>query len=284
MAQKQHFHERLDHCITNRAFGPQHRSRLRNLLVAVIRRSLPREFAAAGHPFQKALDLANREARGEFMSDEEVREACRGANRGEAFLMEHLAGEVVRNALCHEGNLERALRYFCRDVGALRCGRNILLEGGFDDHENDAHIALYDCVMGPPNLPSDYGLRVERSWAAWEGGTPLKMAQHAYDARDFSGLPFLADALEEAGAPTALACRKCWGDKKLWVCNNCKAYFPGDIVKAECPQCDYGLTELCYCDLCRGTGVGPSPLLQHLRGPGPHERGCWAVEMILGRG
>lgn len=38
-----------------------------------------------------------------------------------------------------------------------------------------------------------------------------------------------------------------------------------------------------------GTGSGhekvslPHPLLAHLRGPGPHVRGCWAVDLILGK-
>ena len=33
-----------------------------------------------------------------------------------------------------------------------------------------------------------------------------------------------------------------------------------------------------YCD---GTGCVPHPLLAHLRSPGPHVRGCWALDTIL---
>lgn len=47
-----------------------------------------------------------------------------------------------------------------------------------------------------------------------------------YDARDFSSMPILADALEEAG------------------------YTSADI-------------------------------LDHCRGPGPHVRGCWVVDLLL---
>jgi hypothetical protein len=31
-------------------------------------------------------------------------------------------------------------------------------------------------------------------------------------------------------------------------------------------------------------GCDQADLLAHLRGPGPHVRGCWAVDLILGKG
>ncbi len=62
----------------------------------------------------------------------------------------------------------------------------------------------------------------------WRTATVIALAQGCYDARDFSRLPVLADALEDAG-----------------------------------------------CD--------SEPLLAHLRGPGPHVRGCWAVDAVLGK-
>jgi hypothetical protein len=54
------------------------------------------------------------------------------------------------------------------------------------------------------------------------------MAQVIYDERKFEDLPFLADALEEAG------------------CDN-------------------------------------ADILNHCRGPGPHVRGCWVVDLLLGK-
>jgi hypothetical protein len=70
--------------------------------------------------------------------------------------------------------------------------------------------------------------RVDPAWLAWRGGTVPKLAQAAYDGRDFDSLPVLADALEDAGCADA-------------------------------------------------------ELLGHLRGPGPHVRGCWAVDLLLGK-
>jgi hypothetical protein len=37
-------------------------------------------------------------------------------------------------------------------------------------------------------------------------------------------------------------------------------------------------------DMCEDAGVTDAQLLEHLRGPGPHARGCFAVDLLLGRG
>jgi hypothetical protein len=36
-------------------------------------------------------------------------------------------------------------------------------------------------------------------------------------------------------------------------------------------------------DALEEVGCDPADLLSHLRGPGPHVRGCWAVDLILGK-
>lgn len=68
---------------------------------------------------------------------------------------------------------------------------------------------------------------LDPQWLAWHGGTISKMAQAIYADRDWSTLPVLADALEDAGCAD-------------WE------------------------------------------LLGHLRAPGPHVRGCWALDLLLG--
>lgn len=68
-------------------------------------------------------------------------------------------------------------------------------------------------------------------------------------------LAVLADALEEAGCPTD-ACEDCGGLR----------------TRAE-----YTLCVAC------GGFIKPHPLLAHLRSPGPHVRGCHAVDLCLGR-
>ena len=66
---------------------------------------------------------------------------------------------------------------------------------------------------------------IDKSWLT---PTVVALAQAIYDDRAFDRLPFLADALEEAG------------------CDN-------------------------------------PDILNHCRGPGPHVRGCWVVDLLLGK-
>jgi hypothetical protein len=62
----------------------------------------------------------------------------------------------------------------------------------------------------------------------WRTSTAVALAKQMYDTRDFSTMPILADALQEAG------------------CDN-------------------------------------ADILDHCRGNGPHVRGCWVVDMVLGK-
>jgi hypothetical protein len=62
----------------------------------------------------------------------------------------------------------------------------------------------------------------------WRTSTAAALAAQMYDSRDFSAMPILADALQDAG--------------------------------------------------CENAGI-----LDHCRGPGPHVRGCWVVDMVLGK-
>jgi hypothetical protein len=63
---------------------------------------------------------------------------------------------------------------------------------------------------------------------AWRSDTALTLARGMYESRDFSPMPILADALQDAG------------------CDN-------------------------------------ADILNHCRGTGPHVRGCWVVDLVLGK-
>ena len=62
----------------------------------------------------------------------------------------------------------------------------------------------------------------------WRTDTAMSLAKQMYDSRDFSAMPILADALQDAG------------------CDN-------------------------------------DDILTHCRGEGPHVRGCWVVDLVLGK-
>jgi hypothetical protein len=63
---------------------------------------------------------------------------------------------------------------------------------------------------------------------SWRTDTAVSLARQMYGARDFSAMPILADALQDAG-----------------------------------------------CD--------SDDVLNHCRGPGPHVRGCWVCDLVLGK-
>lgn len=84
----------------------------------------------------------------------------------------------------------------------------------------------------------------------------------------------VADALEEAGCgDTEEKCHRCKG----------KDYFAegdrmSDMFPSVCPTCGREPHQ-------KGGGMVriPNPVLTHLRSPGPHARGCWAVDLLLGK-
>ncbi|MBA4192538.1 MAG: hypothetical protein C0467_31610 [Planctomycetaceae bacterium] len=62
----------------------------------------------------------------------------------------------------------------------------------------------------------------------WRTSTSVAIAQQMYDSRDFTAMPILADALQDAGCDSA-------------------------------------------------------QVLDHCRSGGPHVRGCWVIDLLLGK-
>jgi len=96
-------------------------------------------------------------------------------------------------------------------------------------------------------------------------------------------LAILADALEEAGCPSV--CES--------PCPRCSPYHDDEKNPFHEPgyhperdpasgRHEGGWTN---CKTCKGGGVvrADNPLLQHLRSLGPHVRGCWVLDLLLGK-
>jgi hypothetical protein len=81
--------------------------------------------------------------------------------------------------------------------------------------------ALLRDIFGNPFRPTAFS-------PAWRTDTALALARRMYDSSDFSAMPILADALQDAG------------------CDN-------------------------------------TDVLDHCRNPGEHVRGCWVVDLVLGK-
>lgn len=89
------------------------------------------------------------------------------------------------------------------------------------DDELRVQANLLRCVVGDPTQPVTFD-------PAWRTDTATTLARQMYDSRDFSAMPILADALQDAG------------------CDN-------------------------------------EEVLNHCRGEGVHVRGCWMVDLVLGK-
>jgi hypothetical protein len=90
--------------------------------------------------------------------------------------------------------------------------------------ERRAQVALLQEVVGNPFRP----VSIDPAWRQWNAGAISHLAESIYEQQQFTDMPFLADALEEAG------------------CSD-------------------------------------EALLTHCRQPGEHVRGCWALDLILGK-
>jgi hypothetical protein len=91
-------------------------------------------------------------------------------------------------------------------------------------HGPDVRCTLVRDLFGNPFHRSP----LAPSWLTWHDGLIVSMARQIYESRNFTDMPILADALEEAG--------------------------------------------------CTNAGI-----LNHCRQPGEHVRGCWVIDLILGK-
>jgi hypothetical protein len=120
--------------------------------------------------------------------------------------------------------VERAARYRPQDATDKHSLFLYRYLGGNGDEGPGALCCLIREVFGNPFRPAS----LDPVWLAWHGGLLVSMARRMYESRDFTDMPVLADAVEEAG----------------------------------CTDAD---------------------ILGHLRGPGPHVRGCWPIDLCLGK-
>jgi hypothetical protein len=103
-------------------------------------------------------------------------------------------------------------------------GDREVLERTHETAERKRQAAYVRDIFGNPFQSA----RIDPTWLTWHDGLPVSMARRMYDGRDFTDMPVLADALEEAG----------------------------------CQDQD---------------------ILGHCRSGGKHVRGCWVIDLLLGK-
>jgi len=127
----------------------------------------------------------------------------------------------------------------------------------YEDRANGDRLHVFDCPEPETGHHAPH--------CPHQNNTVRRLAQSAYDSRDWSALPILADALEEAGCDN------------VDILNHLRG-------KERCPSCrgmgklDAGhRREPIQCRVCAGTGW--AKLAEPL-----HARGCWCLDLLLGKG
>jgi hypothetical protein len=139
-------------------------------------------------------------------------------------------------------------------------------------------LAQFAYGAGMRDSPRSHDFQIKGS-ERWLTPEVLAIADQVYRDHDTSSgrlncgvLSILADALVDADCP-----------EEYEVERYCKACGGRGLVKA--PPGDYARTW--PCDECDSSGrvkmTEANRLLAHLRGPGPHVRGCWVVDLLLGK-
>ena len=99
--------------------------------------------------------------------------------------------------------------------------RGRVYPGWFSDVANETRVVLLRDIFGNPFRPVPFD-------SLWRTSDAAELARQMYENRDFTGMPVLADALQEAGC-------------------------------------------------------GNDDILNHCSGAGQHVRGCWVVDLVLGK-
>jgi hypothetical protein len=97
------------------------------------------------------------------------------------------------------------------------------------------------------------------------------IARRAYDERDFAALPVLADVLEEAGCEDGPLL---WHLRGYGNCAKCAGVGVHPAYEFNPPR-PKPVTVRERCPACNGTGLGLLPC--------PHVRGCFALDLVLGK-
>jgi hypothetical protein len=106
-------------------------------------------------------------------------------------------------------------------------------------------------IFGNPFWTCSHVQYLPASWLTWHDGLIPLMAQKMHENCDFSDMPIMADALEEAGCTDEDILRHCRGEE---------------------PYFEY-----------RAAGGGLPVVKVWRKSRGPHVRGCWVVDSLLGK-
>lgn len=110
-----------------------------------------------------------------------------------------------------------------------------------------------------------------RAVSPWLTPAVQGIAETIYNTRDFSGMPVLADALEEAGCDNWDMLSHCRGLQRCSVCLGIGVHPAFEFN----PPLSRPVQVKEKCKVCDGSGCVPTK--------GEHIRGCWVIDLLLGK-
>lgn len=121
---------------------------------------------------------------------------------------------------------------------------------------------------------------IATAWLSWNGGTVKRMAESIRESRCWDDLPVLADALQDAGCEDAEILGHLRGEETVPCDNNCSQLVSPVSSKGqwmEYEQAGPG-SRWVVCSRCGGSGF-----TRRRRKNVVHVRGCWVLDLLLGK-
>jgi hypothetical protein len=146
-----------------------------------------------------------------------------------------------------------------------------------------------------PSPPAEVEGRVARL-AEWLDHNELELALDELEAlgEDNAALPAYWEQLRSAAERMGLATHVARLSRRIALCtcgvpSDLTALLPAwrtDTVVSLAHQmtesCDFSAMPI-LADALQDAGCDNADILSHCRGPGPHVRGCWVVDLVLGK-
>jgi hypothetical protein len=165
-------------------------------------------------------------------------------------------------------------------------------DGKADDGELAGAVSDADAAPGGTTTPQAAVGWAVRSALFVDAGSAAYYAAFGACCRDGGGqfVPRLGAVAAEQGIQSELL-RDLWGNPFRLVTLSLTCLTPQVVAHA---QAAYDMRELpagtldasrlaVLADALEEAGCTERTILGHLRGPGPHVRGCWAVDLLLGK-
>jgi hypothetical protein len=205
------------------------------------------------------VDLAERHADAEA-TDAEVFPASLDAVRGLGILQARYFWQLAMTDTCHP-KIRRQVAEILRlvELGDWNWywheSGSVSFEHDNEEGAKSYNVRLLRCIFGNPFRP----VTLDPGWTAWNGGTVPKLARAVYQNRTPPGSHVPARLAFRANDAV---CLHLWGQPPGVFDPQCVAVLADALEEAGCAHAD---------------------ILNHCRQPGVHVRGCWALDLILGK-